>query len=192
MKQITIINGNPNVDSYNYALADAYAKSAAAAGAVVHRVDIAKLDFDPNLKWGYGEVMELEPDLQQALEHLKAADHMVWVYPMWWYSCPALMKGFVDRVFLPGVAFKFVEGKPFPKQLWKGKTARMIVTADTPGWYNNWIMGKPAIRQFKKGTLEFCGVKPVKVTYFAPVREATAARREQWLEQVKALGRQLD
>lgn len=191
MKQIVLINGNPKVESYTHALADAYAEGAAAAGATVHRIDIACLDFDPNLKWGYGKAMELEPDLEKALQHIQAATHQVWVYPMWWHSCPALMKGFIDRIFLPGVAFKFQEGKPFPKRLWEGKTARIIVTADTPSWYNNWIMGKPAIRQFKKGTLEFCGVKPVKVTYLAPVRGSTDTKRQQWLDQVKGLGRQL-
>jgi NAD(P)H dehydrogenase (quinone) len=84
---------------------------------------------------------------------------------MWWYGYPALMKGFIDRTFLPGITFQPTQGKALPKKLLKGKTARIIITADTPKWYNFLIMKSPAINQFKKGTLEFCGISPVKATY---------------------------
>jgi putative NADPH-quinone reductase len=110
---------------------------------------------------------------------------------MWWYGYPAIMKGFVDRVFLPGIAFQPVEGKPFPRQLLKGKTARIILTSDTPRWYDWLFMKRPTIRQFKKGTLKFCGIRPVKVTYIAPIRDSDADFRQKWLKKVKALGERI-
>jgi len=67
---------------------------------------INELDFNPNLQFGYRKRTELEPDLLKAQELIKWADHLVWIYPVWWGSIPAIMKGFIDRVFLPGFAFQ--------------------------------------------------------------------------------------
>jgi NAD(P)H dehydrogenase (quinone) len=165
MKQVLIINGHPDKQSYNYALSEAYLKGASKTDAILTQINIADLDFNPNLKFGYRKRTELEPDLLEAIEKIKKADHIVWVFPMWWYGYPALMKGFIDRTFLPGITFQPIEGKAIPKKLLKGKTARIIITADTPKWYDSLFMKSPAINQFKKGTLEFCGISLVKVTY---------------------------
>ncbi|VVV02583.1 NAD(P)H-dependent oxidoreductase [Mesonia oceanica] len=136
MKQILIINGHPDKKSFNYALAEAYKNGAAKSKAKISQIDIADLNFNPNLKFGYRQRTPLEPDLIEAIEKIKKATHLVWVFPMWWYSYPALMKGFIDRSFLPGITFEPVKGKALPKKLLKGKTARLIITADTPKWYN--------------------------------------------------------
>ena len=109
---------------------------------------------------------------------------------MWWYSYPAIMKGFIDRTFLPGITFDYVEGKAFPKRLLKGKTARIIITADTPRWYDRLFMGSPALNQLKKGTLEFCGIKPVKVTYISTIKSSTEEFRSKWLRKVEQLGKE--
>ncbi|MBB6461963.1 putative NADPH-quinone reductase [Flammeovirga kamogawensis] len=107
---------------------------------------------------------------------------------MWWYGYPAIMKGFIDRTFLPGIAFDIVPGKPLPKPLFNGKTARIIVTADTPKWYNSVVMRNPAINQLKRGTLQFCGIKPVKVTYISTMKNSSTAFREKWLSKIEKLG----
>ncbi|MDR6196410.1 NAD(P)H-dependent oxidoreductase [Siphonobacter sp. SORGH_AS_0500] len=188
MKKILIINGHPDRESYNYALSEAYRTAAIRAGAELTQINIADLQFDPNLRFGYRKRMELEPDLVEALQKIKEAEHIVWFFPMWWYSYPAVMKGFVDRLFLPGIVMKFIEGKPFPEKLLKGRTARIVITADTPSWYDRFFMGRPAINQFKKGTLEFCGIHPVSVTYIAPIKASSERFREKWLAKVSALG----
>lgn len=188
-KKVLLINGHPDRESYNYALAEAYRVGLAQTEAEIMQLNLADLHFDPNLAYGYRKVSELEPDLIMAIDKIKAADHLVWIFPMWWYGLPALLKGFIDRTFLPGTFFKYREGKTFPEQLLKGKTARLIITADTVRWYDYLFMKSPLINQFKKGTLEFCGVKPVKVTYIAPIRHSTAAFRTSWLKKVEALGK---
>ena len=177
MKKTLIINGHPNKQSYNYALAEAYRKGAVSNGVQPDQINIADR-----------KRMEHEPDLKNALDKILEADHLVWFFPMWWYGYPALMKGFIDRTFLPGITFEYVEGKPLPRKLLKGKTARIVITADSPGWYNRFFMKRPAINQFKKGTLEFCGVKPVKLTYIAPIRNSKLSFREKWLGKVQKLG----
>ena len=188
-KKVLVINGHPDKESFNYALSEAYLEGLEDSDVQVEILNIADLDFNPNLKYGYRKISELEPDLLEAIHKIKQADHLVWILPMWWYGMPALMKGFIDRIFLPGFFFKYQKGNPFPKKLLKGKTARLIITADTVRWYDRWFMGRPLINQFKKGTLEFCGVKPVKVTYIAPIKDSTPSFRAKWLSKVKKLGK---
>jgi NAD(P)H dehydrogenase (quinone) len=188
MKQVLIINGHPDKESYNSALAEAYLKGASKTNSVLTQINIADLDFNPNLAFRYRKRTELEPDLLEAIEKIKKADHIVWIFPMWWYGYPALMKGFIDRTFLPGITFEPIEGKALPKKLLKGKTARIIITADTPKWYDSLFMKSPAINQFKKGTLEFCGISPVKVTYISPIKGSNIDYKEKWLEKIALLG----
>jgi NAD(P)H dehydrogenase (quinone) len=191
MKNILIINGHPDPMSFNHALSNAYREGAATTDAAISVINIAELDFNPNLQYGYRQRMELEPDLLLAVDRIRAANHIVWVFPMWWYGYPAIMKGFIDRTFLPGITFRPVPGKPFPEKLLKDKTSRIIITADTPRWYDRLFMGSPALRQFKKGTLAFCGISPVKVTYIAPVKDAGSPFLQKQLDNVYRLGESL-
>lgn len=188
MKNILIINGHPYKESLNFGLAEAYKKGALASGYQLEEIVIADLNFNPNLKYGYQKRMELEPDLLDAWEKIKRADHMVWVHPVWWGGLPAITKGFIDRLFLPGFTFKPRENSVWWDKLLTGKTARIIATMDQPGWYYRWINHEPSVHQLKKGTLEFCGVKPVKVSYIGIVKTATEKQRAKWLTQVKQLG----
>lgn len=191
MKKIAIINGHPNKESFNFGVAEAYKASALESGAEIKEIIITDLNFNPNLQFGYQKRMELEPDLIKAWEIIKWADHLVWIHPVWWGGLPALMKGFIDRLFLPGFAYKYRENSVWWDKLLKGKTAHIITTLDQPGWYY-WLMyGKPSVNQLKKSTLEFCGVKPVKVTYLGIIRDSKEEQRVKWLEKVKSLGREM-
>ncbi len=191
MKNILIINGHPDKESYNYALSEAYKTGAEQSNSNIATLNLIDLSFNPNLNFGYRKRTDLEPDLEHAIAELKKADHIVWVFPMWWYGYPALLKGFIDRTFLPGITFQPIEGKPFPKPLLKGKTSRLIITSDTPRWYDRLIMKSPTINQFKKGTLEFCGIKPVKISYIAPIKGSSNAFRTEWLQKIERLGQTL-
>ena len=100
--KILLINGHPDKESFNWALASAYKKGALKSGAEIKEIRISELSFNVNLQFGYRKRTELEPDLLAAWEDIQWADHLVWVYPVWWGSVPAIMKGFIDRLFLPG------------------------------------------------------------------------------------------
>ena len=95
---------------------------------------IAGLKFNTNLQFGYKKRIELEPDLFEAWEKIKWANHLVWVHPVWWGGLPAITKGFIDRVFLPGFAFQYRENSVWWDKLLKGKTAHIIITLDQPSW----------------------------------------------------------
>ena len=187
-KKILIINGHPNSTSFNAAIVDAYRSGAMQRGAAVKIITIADLDFDPNLRYGYRKRMELEKDLVSAQESILWADHLVWVHPVWWGGLPAIMKGFIDRVFLPGFAFKYRDNSVFWDQLMKGKSAHIISTLDQPGWYYRLFFGRPSVNQLKRSVLQFCGFSPVKVSLIGIVRTADEKKRKKWLAKVENYG----
>ena len=187
-KNILIINGHPNPESFISALAESYSEGAKENFNKVSLLNLSALNFNINLKYGYQKRTELEPDLLDAIKKIKTADHIVWLFPTWWYGYPALMKGFIDRTFLPGIMFDFEPGKTMQKKLLKGKSAHIIVTADTPLWYNKLVMKNPAVNQLKKGTLQFCGISPVKVSYIAPIKNSSDTYRKKWLSKIRSYG----
>ncbi|MCA6067698.1 NAD(P)H-dependent oxidoreductase [Chryseobacterium sp. RG1] len=188
MKKIVIINGHPNKESFNFGIAEAYKNGALKSGAEVKEISIADLKFNPNLKFGYQKRMELEPDLLEAWEQIQWADHLVWFHPVWWGGLPAITKGFIDRLFLPGMAFKYKENSVWWDKLLINKTAHIITTLDQPGWYYWLFYGRPSVNQLKKSTLEFCGIKPVQVTYVGIIKTSDETKRMKWLEKIKLMG----
>lgn len=186
--KILIINGHPNKDSFNFGIAKAYKDGALQSGAEVQEIVIADLDFNPNLQFGYQKRMELESDLMSAWEKIQWADHLVWIHPVWWGGLPAITKGFIDRLFLPGFAFRYRENSVWWDKLLRGKTARIITTLDQPSFYYRFFFGRPSVNQLKKSVLEFCGIKPVKVTYVGIIKTSNDEQRQKWLEKIRLLG----
>lgn len=189
MKKILIINGHPDKESICFALAVSYKNGAIATGAECKIINLIDLDFDLNLRFGYRKRTELEPDLVKIQESLLESDHLVFVYPTWWGTYPALLKGFIDRVFLPKFAFKYRENSLFWNKLLKRKTARLIVTMDTPKWYYSFVYKSPGHNSIKKAVLKFCGVKPVRITTFSPIKFSDNKKRQKWINKVEQLGR---
>jgi putative NADPH-quinone reductase len=190
-KKILIINGHPNKESLNFSLVDAYKKGAHASHAEIQEIVIRDLQFNPNLQFGYQKRTELEPDLLASWEKIKWAEHIVIVHPIWWGGMPAMMKGFFDRLFLPGFAFAYRENSVWWDKLLTGKTAHIITTMDTPYWYFRLIYGNPGINQLKKNTLEFCGIKPVKVTVFSPIKNRKKEMIQKYIDKTEQLGKKL-
>ncbi|PTM58783.1 NAD(P)H-dependent oxidoreductase [Desmospora activa] len=190
-QRILIIQAHPHSDSLSSSLAQAYQRGAEAAGRQVRVLELGKLDFDPNLAYGYKQPVPLEKDLVTAQESILWANHIVWIFPVWWGMPPALLKGFIDRVFLPGFAFQYhPQGRGWERLL-TGRTARVFVTMDAPYWYYRWINGMPAHRSFKRMILQFCGIRPVRFTNLCSVRHASEKQIQQWLEQAEKLGGQV-
>jgi len=188
--KILIINGHPDKESFNFGLAEAYRKGAVASGAEVDEIVIRDLQFNPNLEFGYRKRTELEPDLLRAQEQMKWADHIVWIYPVWWGSVPAIMKGFLDRILLPGFAFKKIEGSWKWKKYLTGKTGRIICTMDQPAWFYRWINGGPSHSAMKKLCMQFVGIKTIGITTIGDVRLSKLEVRQKWLTKVEKLGLQ--
>jgi len=187
-QRILVILGHSDRTSLCNSLAESYAQGAQEAGAEVEILRLGDLNFDPILHQGYRTIQTLEPDLVRAQERITWAQHLVFVYPTWWGGPPALLKGFFDRAFLPGFAFQARQKGVFWDRLLAGRTGRLFVTADSPGIYDWFVNGMPAVRMVKKSVLAFCGVKSVAVRRFATVKTANRKARLRWLSEVKELG----
>ncbi len=188
MKKILIINGHPDKESFSFGLSEAYKIGAEKSNAKIKEINIRELNFNPNLEFGYRKRTELELDLLDAQDKLKWADHIVWVYPVWWSSVPAMMKGFLDRILLPGFAFNKRENSLLSDKCLTGKSARIICTMDQPTWFYKLVYRSPSHNAMKKGTLHYIGVKKVRITAIGPIRLSTEEFRAKWLNKVEKLG----
>ena len=187
-KNILVLMANPDAESYSGALADRYQVGAEDAGHTVTRVNLGDLQFDPILHKGYKEIQELEPDLMQLQDSFRNADHIVIIYPNWWCTMPALLKGLFDRMWLPGFAFNFdKESKKLIKRL-AGKTARVIIVAGTHSPFKTWWKFGDYTNEIQHGILEFAGIK-TKVTAYGPCERVGEPCKEKWLQEVEDMGK---
>lgn len=186
-KRVLVILGHPSTDSFCAALSAACVEANLNAGHEVRQLHIADLSFDPVLRDGFGTAQILEPDLLQAQADILWAEHLSFIFPIWWGGIPALLKGFIDRVFLPGFAFKYRTGKAFPDKLLQGRTAHLLLTMDTPPWYYRWVYRMPGLHQMRSTTLAFCGITAKKTLMLGPILGSTVSRRERWLKQARHL-----
>ena len=173
------------------ALASTYVEAARTAGHHVKYFKLGEIAFTPTLRQGYKERQPLEIGLKEAQDAITWANHLVFFYPTCWGGMPAILKGFFDRVFLPGFAFKYRPNSQFWDRLLEGRSAHVFTTMDTPPWYYRLVFRMPGHHQIKKTILECCGVKPVKITSFGPVRFASLSQREKWLLQVAQAARRV-
>lgn len=191
-----ILDAHPNPDSLGAALVRAYREGDPGA----ELITIRDLNFNPSLERGLTAPQELEPDLVDARRAIETATHLVIVTPTWWSGTPARFKGFLDRVFTPGWAYRYDPvptwatrlGLPAgtPVGLLKGRTGRILITSDTPHWLLR-LNGDHAATVLRKHVLRFCGITPVRVKHFGSVRWSTPEQRASWLGQATELG-QLD
>lgn len=187
MKKILVINGHPNKESFNAVIAQSYIKSALEAGSEVRYIAIGELDFNPNLQFGYLQRMELEPDLLKALEDIQWSEHQVWIHPLWWLGMPAIMKGFFDRAFLPGIAFKS-DKEGANEGLLNGRTGRIITTAGDLSLdvYED-IYASSGLVQLKKGILGYCGISSIQDSFIGPLDKLNESDRRKWIVEIENL-----
>ena len=191
-KNIFILLGNPNTKSSTGSFADEYEHGAKQAGHETRRMNISELSFDPILHKGYQVIQELEPDLISVQENFKWADHIVILYPNWWCSMPAILKGMFDRMFLPGFAFHFKKDKDgnqtgWTEKLLKGKSARIIVTTGMHPLIVRFLYGD-FTNELARGTLGFSGISPVRISVFGPCENTPERKRNKWKKEVFTLG----
>jgi NAD(P)H dehydrogenase (quinone) len=185
-----IVLGHPGAKSLSDALGHAYAAGVTSAGARAEVLALRDLSFDLQLRAGFSGDQALEPDLQQAQRLFEQASNVAWFFPTWWAAPPALVKGFIDRTFLPGWAFAARKGRSLPDRLLVGRSARVVTTMDSPGfWYWLWQHGTMH-GAFVNATLRYVGFGPVRSTTLYRQRWRTPEQRAQWLALLERQGRQ--
>lgn len=189
--KVLIILGHPRTNSLCGALADAYGEGARAAGTDVRRLDLATLDFDPDVHTPSPNQQAFEDDLRTARDMILWAEHLVFVYPTWWGTLPALLKGFLDRVLTPHFAFNTCEGGTGYQGLLGGRSAQLITTMDTPPLIHRLVYRQPGRNAMARATLGFCGIRPVRSLVCGSVKDSTLQQRQHWIEQASRQGRAL-
>lgn len=192
-KKITILLGHSDAETLSGELATIYESAAKKAGHEVRRTNIGDMRFDPILHKGYKVIQELEPDLKKLQEDITWCDHFVVIYPNWWCTMPALLKGLFDRMWLPGFCFGFhKKGILGHYHVWKrymrGKTARVFVLSGSPPFIL-WLLFGDYTNEIKQGILWFVGFK-VKLTRLGPTdHNPPKWKVNSWLRKAARLGR---
>lgn len=185
-----LILAHPRRDSLCGALFDAYAAGARQAGVECRELILSELKFDPDVHTASPEQQPLEPDLVRAQLDIDWADHLVFVFPTWWGTFPALLKGFLDRVMTPGFAFRHVTPDKWDKLL-AGRTADLITTMDTPPLIYRFVYRAPGRQALARATLGYCGLRTARIEAFGPVVTSSTAQRSLWLGRARASGSRL-
>lgn len=192
-ERIFILNGHPGPSSITRQALDRYAQAAREVGHEVRLSHLHELSFDPDRgQAGYLNPKPLEPVLEEALLNLEWCSHFVLAFPLWWGGLPAKLKGWIDRVLVNGRAFTTEKTTPLglPAPLLQGRSARVLITSDTPRSFM-WLAYRDAImRQLKGQILGFVGFKPVKITFFAPASDPKPGSVEGLFAQMDRLGKE--
>ncbi len=186
-RKIFILVGHSHLQGLTAELADAYESAARVAGHEIKRLNLGELRFDPILHKGYHKIQPLEPDLVRVQENIHWADHMVVLYPNWWTSMPAILKGMFDRMWLPGFAFSFDKENHDVVELFKGKTARVIVVDGSHSPFMTRLKYGDYTNEISRGILGFSGMD-VSVTTMGPCEHADKEKHDEWVREVKELG----
>jgi NAD(P)H dehydrogenase (quinone) len=193
--KVLVVLGHPDPKSFNHAIASAVCETLRKSGHTVVFRDLCAEGFDPLLP--KEEIPEdgLVPALiQQQCEELASADGIVIVHPNWWGQPPAILKGWVDRIFRPGVAYRFADGdsgEGVPIGLLRAKAALVLNTSNTPDEREKSVFGDPLEALWKRCIFDLCGVRTVHRRVFSVVVTSTLEERRKWLGEAKELTKRL-
>ena len=187
--QISIILAHPDPLSFNHAIANAAIEAIKAKGHAFFFHDLYSEKFDPLLNMKeIARNAELPAAIQQHCEEITAADGIVIIHPNWWGQPPAILKGWVDRVIRPGVAYEFLEGdagEGAPKGLLKASTALIYNTSNTESERENKVFGDPLETIWKNCIFGLCGVSNVHRRMFNIIVTSSKDRRNNWLDSIR-------
>jgi NAD(P)H dehydrogenase (quinone) len=187
---VLVIVAHPNSESFNHAIALACTETLTANGHAVVFHDLYREGFDPLLP--HAEFRR-EAVLPQAIarhgEELSQAGGIVIVHPNWWGQPPAILKGWIDRVIRPGVAYEFLEGDNgagVPRGLLRAAVALIFNTSNTETAREASVFGDPLEAIWKNCIFQLCGVPTIHRRMFNIVVTSSEAERAAWLSEVKS------
>ncbi len=182
-----IIYAHPNPKSFNHAIKETIEEKLKNAGHILQVRDLYEIGFNPQLSasdfasWQQGQI---PVDIKTEQDYIKNADVLIFIHPIWWFNMPAILKGYIDRVF----SYKFAYGvnEKGPYGLLTDKKVILINT--TGGTQENYLKFgyKEALRAtIEEGIFGFCGIKVAMHKYFYAVPYVTDQLRENMLEELQ-------
>jgi putative NADPH-quinone reductase len=188
---ITVILAHPDECSFNSAIASRACEELRPQGHTVYFHDLYRERFDPvtplaELDSSAAIGQQLAPYCREIAE----SDGIVLVHPNWWGQPPAILKGWVDRVLRPRVAYRFLEGdsgEGVPVGLLQAHTAIIFNTSNTPHQREMELFGDPLQNLWGTCVLKFCGVREVVRRMFGVIVTSTVEQRREWLDEVSRM-----
>ena len=186
----SVILAHPAPGSFNHAIADTAVQALRAAGHCVAFHDLYQEQFPP--LFSAAEIQqnaELDPAVARHCAEITDANGIIIVHPNWWGMPPAILKGWIDRVLRPGIAYRFVandKGEGVPLGLLKARAAIVFNTANTPDEREHEVFGDPLDVLWKKCVFGLCGVRTVHRRTFSVVVTSALQQRVAWLHEVSA------
>jgi putative NADPH-quinone reductase len=186
---VLVLHAHPVETSFNAALHRMIVERLTARGHVVDNCDLYAEDFDPRLtraeRIAYQDTERNIEPVRQYVERLRRAEGLVLCFPVWNYGYPAILKGFFDRVFLPGVSFRLVDGKAQPML----HNIRKVeaVTSYGGSRFRAWLMGNPPrklIHRLMRSTVK--PGAPVGFSAHYSMNLSTDASRDAFMRKVAA------
>ncbi len=187
----SVILAHPDQGSFNHAIAGVVLEALKEHGCEISFHDLYEESFDPLLPaQEIPDEASLPPEIKKHCREISETDGIIIIHPNWWGQPPAILKGWVDRVIRPGVAYEFLEGdsgEGVPKGLLKAKTALIFNTSNTETKREKKVFGDPLETLWKNCILGLCGVKSFYRKTFNIVIVSTEEQRKEWLRETGEL-----
>lgn len=184
-----VIAAHPLPDSFSAALRQTVVDTLAAAGHEVDLLDLYAERFDPVLsadeRARYFEAGGNLGGIEEQVARLRRAQGVVLVYPTWWFGFPAMLKGYFDRIWVPGVAFE-LGGPALQRKLDTITRFAVVTTYGSPWWFIRLVMGDPMRRILRRGLAALCH-RRCKTLFLAlyGMDRNSERRRRRFMEQVR-------
>lgn len=186
---ISVILAHPNPTSFNHAIAQAAVVELTHNGHEVRLHDLYAERFDPILPdHEIAKDAALPAEIEQHCREIAMAEGIIIVHPNWWGQPPAILKGWIDRVIRPGIAYQFLEGdggEGVPQGLLKAHAALVFNTSNTPKDREIAVFGDPLETLWKNCVFELCGVTQFHRKMFGVVVTSSESQRHTWLTEVR-------
>lgn len=186
MKKLIII-AQPSSKGFTHKIAETYKKASESYGDEVEILDLYKKEnYQPYLEFEDMKVLWDDPNREKFQQKISDSDELVFIFPIWWWSMPAIMKNFIDSNFSAGFAYKFQKWKSVPKKLLLGKTAKIFATCDGIKYmYNNMLCPINIWQYLKLYIFWVFGIDVVDYELFSKMRKKTWEEKDEILKKIE-------
>lgn len=186
---VSVILAHPNKESFNHAIARTAIEALRKNGHDVYFHDLYEENFDPILPWEeFAKDAPLPAEIERHCKEISSAEGIVIVHPNWWGQAPGILKGWVDRVIRPGVAYEFIEsdkGEGIPNGLLKAKSAIVFNTSNTETEREKKVFKDPLEAIWGDCVFSLCGVADFYRRMFNIIVTSSDGQRKEWLDEVR-------
>ncbi len=195
--RILVVLAHPVPESFAHAIHRQMVSGLTRAGHEVRELDLYGIGFNPVLS-AQERRDYLTPEVNAAgvedqLAHIRWAEGLIFIYPTWWYSLPAMLKGWIDRVWVPFATFELPKGlQPIQGRMQNIRLIGAVSTYGSPWWWIRFAIGDPGRRVIIRGLRPLCrrGCRTFWLGHYR-MDSSTAATRAAFLAKVEALAAKL-